>query len=50
MSDGSGSANLMKVDDIVVLMLERAPATDLEVRIAAASRELRRLGHPEGQP
>lgn len=30
--------------------LERTPATDLQVRIAAASRELRRLGHPEGQP
>jgi phospholipase C len=27
-----------------------APATDLQVRIAAASRELRRLGHPEGRP
>jgi phospholipase C len=28
----------------------RAPATDLQVRIAAAGRELRRLGHPEGRP
>jgi phospholipase C len=30
--------------------LKPAPATDLQVRIAAASRELTRLGHPEGQP
>jgi phospholipase C len=30
--------------------LERSPANDLQVRMAAASRELRRLGHPEGQP
>jgi phospholipase C len=30
--------------------IERAPMTDLQVRIAAASRELRRLGHREGQP
>jgi len=30
--------------------LERTPATDLQVRMAAASRELRRLGHPEGRP
>jgi phospholipase C len=30
--------------------LERTPPTDLQVRIAAASRELTRLGHPEGQP
>ena len=30
--------------------LEQTPATDLQVRIAAAGRELRRLGHPEGQP
>jgi phospholipase C len=30
--------------------LERAPMTDLQIRIAAANRELRRLGHPEGQP
>jgi phospholipase C len=30
--------------------LERPQATDLQVRIAAASRELRRLGHPEGRP
>ena len=30
--------------------LERTPATDLQVRIAAASRELKRLGHPEGRP
>jgi phospholipase C len=26
------------------------PATDLQIRIAAAARELRRRGHPEGQP
>ena len=30
--------------------VEGTPATDLQVRIAAASRELRRLGHPEGRP
>jgi hypothetical protein len=30
--------------------LDYTPATDLQVSIAAASRELRRLGHPEGQP
>jgi phospholipase C len=30
--------------------LARAPATDLQVRIAAASRELTRLGHPQGRP
>jgi phospholipase C len=30
--------------------LERPPPTDLQVRIAAASRELRRLGHPDGRP
>ncbi|MBV9948674.1 MAG: hypothetical protein JOZ69_17635, partial [Myxococcales bacterium] len=30
--------------------LPRAPATELQIRIAAASRELRRLGHPEGRP
>ena len=30
--------------------VERPPATDLQVRIAEASRELRRLGHPEGRP
>jgi phospholipase C len=30
--------------------LERPPANDLEARITAASRELRRLGHPEGRP
>jgi phospholipase C len=30
--------------------LERRPATDLQVRIAAAGRELRRLGLPEGRP
>ncbi len=30
--------------------LKRTPATDLQVRIVAAGRELRRLGHPEGQP
>jgi phospholipase C len=30
--------------------LERAPATDLQVRLAGARRELRRLGHPDGQP
>jgi hypothetical protein len=30
--------------------LERTPPTDLQLAIAAASRELRRLGHPEGQP
>jgi phospholipase C len=28
----------------------RPPATDLQIRIAAAARELRRKGHPEGQP
>jgi len=26
------------------------PATDLQVRIAAAARELRRRGHPENRP
>jgi hypothetical protein len=26
------------------------PATDLQIRIAAAARELRRRGHPENQP
>jgi hypothetical protein len=26
------------------------PATDLQIRIAAAARELRRRGHPEGRP
>jgi phospholipase C len=30
--------------------LQRAPATDLQLRIAAATRELRRLGHPEDRP
>jgi phospholipase C len=30
--------------------IEGTPATDLQVRMAAASRELRRLGHPEGRP
>jgi phospholipase C len=30
--------------------LDRGPATDLQVRIASASRELRRLGHPAGRP
>jgi phospholipase C len=30
--------------------LGRAPATDLQIRIAAAARELRRRGHPEGRP
>ena len=30
--------------------LERAPANDLQVRLAAATRELRRLGHPDGRP
>jgi phospholipase C len=30
--------------------LEGPTATDLQVRIAAANRELRRLGHPEGRP
>jgi phospholipase C len=30
--------------------LERPPATDLQVRMAAASRELRSLGHPQGRP
>jgi phospholipase C len=29
---------------------EHRPATDLQVRVAAASRELRRLGHPQGRP
>ena len=26
------------------------PATDLQIKIAAAARELRRRGHPENQP
>ena len=26
------------------------PATDLQIRIAAAARELRRRGHPENRP
>ena len=30
--------------------LARAPATDLQIRIAAANRELRRLGHPANRP
>ncbi len=30
--------------------IEHASLNDLQVRIAAASRELRRLGHPPGQP
>jgi phospholipase C len=30
--------------------LERTPPTDLQVRIAAATRKLRRLGHPDGRP
>jgi phospholipase C len=30
--------------------LKHRPATDLQVRIAAARHELRRLGHPEGRP
>jgi hypothetical protein len=30
--------------------LERRPATELQMRIAAANRELRRLGHPAGRP
>jgi Phosphoesterase family len=30
--------------------LGRPPATDLQIRIAAAARELRRRGHPEGRP
>jgi phospholipase C len=30
--------------------VERAPMTDLQARIAAATRELRRLGHPDGRP
>jgi phospholipase C len=30
--------------------LEHRPETDLQTRIAAASRELRRLGHPQGRP
>jgi phospholipase C len=29
---------------------EQMPATDLQIRIAAASRELTRLGHPDGRP
>jgi phospholipase C len=31
-------------------VLTRQPATDLQKRIAAANRELRRLGHPPGRP
>ena len=30
--------------------LGRPPATDLQIRMAAAARELRRRGHPEGRP
>jgi phospholipase C len=30
--------------------LERQPMTDLQIRIASANRELRRLGHPAGRP
>ena len=30
--------------------LGRPPATDLQIRLAAAARELRRRGHPEGRP
>jgi hypothetical protein len=30
--------------------LARPPTTDLQVRIAAANRELRKRGHPENQP
>jgi hypothetical protein len=30
--------------------IARAPATDLQIRIAAANRHLRRLGHPAGRP
>jgi phospholipase C len=30
--------------------LARAPANDLQIRIAAANRHLRRLGHPAGRP
>jgi phospholipase C len=30
--------------------LGREPSTDLQIRIAAANRELRRLGHPAGRP
>ena len=30
--------------------LARQPMTDLQIRMAAANRELRRLGHPAGRP
>jgi hypothetical protein len=30
--------------------LARRPKTDLQIRMAAANRELRRLGHPAGRP
>ncbi len=52
-AEDAGLANLAKVDHIVVLMLGARgpqPATDLQIRIAAAARELRRRGHPENRP
>jgi hypothetical protein len=30
--------------------LARRPQTDLQIRIASANKELRRLGHPAGRP
>ena len=43
----SAKAAISRIDEEA---RKQTPATDLQIRIAAASRELTRLGHPEGRP